>query len=442
LSAGVGDTFGSESEEATLQQILAKLDNPNDPALFDITDRWNRQLGQIDLVRYRGLVVGLTNAVHTQIVVGGAVIDPRDRNWNLDQAVDSVQVTPIVAAVWDVSDRWARQLGQIDIARVLGVDLAAGNPVIVGLFDALGNRMPAMDVAARPGFVDVIDRWARQLGQVDLARVLGAVLTVANPVITGVYDAAGNRMPSMDAAARPGYVDVIDRAARLVGIIYGNQGQLQQNAGTLELITDVQRWGGTALTGRDISGDLRALIDDSIKGVMRTLGDAGATPTNQTGETVLKRLFDTETFLDELTDALASVGTDTIRISDAGGSITVDGTITPTQTTRTNMTVMPEREDLITYSEVINEAGAGDVEIVAATASQYIKVYSVSYYIDDAVRVGLRFGTGSRFAIRNTAGTFAQTYTHPHVGPVNTALNFRVEGAITGEVSIQYVKEA
>ena len=36
----------------------------------------------------------------------------------------------------------------------------------------------------------------------------------------------------------PLFVDAIDRAARLVGIVYGNQDQLQQNAGTLELITE------------------------------------------------------------------------------------------------------------------------------------------------------------------------------------------------------------
>lgn len=34
------------------------------------------------------------------------------------------------AAVTDISDRWTRQLGQIDLARVLGAALAHGNPVI------------------------------------------------------------------------------------------------------------------------------------------------------------------------------------------------------------------------------------------------------------------------------------------------------------------------
>lgn len=37
---------------------------------------------------------------------------------------------------------------------------------------------------------------------------------------------------------------------------------------------------------------LQALVDDSIAGLMRSIGDAGAAPTNTTGATVLNRLAD------------------------------------------------------------------------------------------------------------------------------------------------------
>lgn len=172
----------------------------------DISDRWTRQLGQIDLQRYLGLPCGPLNPIDVTALIPGVV--------NVD-----------------VTDRWARQLGQIDLARVLGAALTPANPVISGIYDALGNRMPSMDAVARPGYVDVIDRaarllgtvspvagsvwdvsdrWARQLGLVDLSRVLGAALSAANPVIAGLYDAGGNRMPAMDAAARKGYVSVVD----------------------------------------------------------------------------------------------------------------------------------------------------------------------------------------------------------------------------------------
>lgn len=132
--------------------------------------------------------------------------------------------------------------------------------------EELALILAKLDDPLDPAIVDVTDRWNRELGQIDLVRVLNNPLTAANPVISGVYDAAGNRMPSMDVAARSGYVDVIDRAARLVGVIYGNQGQLAQRAATLEALVDIQRWGGTALTGRDITTDIAKLddLDDAL----------------------------------------------------------------------------------------------------------------------------------------------------------------------------------
>lgn len=108
----------------------------------------------------------ITYDLWTQLRTGGVEYDARDRNWFLNFATDSVSVAAIVGAVWDVN----------------------------------------------------------------LIEVLGAALTAANPVIAGIYDVAGNRMPAMDVAARPGFVDVIDRAARLVGIVYGESAQLQQGA--------------------------------------------------------------------------------------------------------------------------------------------------------------------------------------------------------------------
>jgi len=45
---------------------------------------------------------------------------------------------------------------------------------------------------------------------------------------------------------------------------------------------------------------LKALIDDTIKGVLRTLGDAGAAPTNATGLTVLRWLYEIKSRLDWL----------------------------------------------------------------------------------------------------------------------------------------------
>ena len=42
-----------------------------------------------------------------------------------------------------------------------------------------------------------------------------------------------------------------------------------------KMASDITHWGGTALTGRDVSLDLKALTDDGIKGILKTLGDIG-----------------------------------------------------------------------------------------------------------------------------------------------------------------------
>lgn len=101
----------------------------------------------------------------------------------------------------------------VNIIEVLGAAIAFGNPVIVGVFDAAGNRMPAMDVAARPGFIDIIDRAARLLGITD---------------------------PS-------------DRAARLLGVTFGSQAQaIQQRAATFETLVQLHQAGAEASAANPI----------------------------------------------------------------------------------------------------------------------------------------------------------------------------------------------
>jgi len=43
-----------------------------------------------------------------------------------------------------------------------------------------------------------------------------------------------------------------------------------------KMASDITAWGGTALTGRDVSLDLKALTDDSIKGLLKSIGDIAA----------------------------------------------------------------------------------------------------------------------------------------------------------------------
>ena len=83
------------------------------------------------------------------------------------------------------------------------------------------------------GTVDISDDWTRQLGLVDLSRVLGAALAHTNPVITRISDGTS------------AFID--PRSIRAL---------LATDLVTADSLT---KWGGTPLTGRDISGDLSKL---------------------------------------------------------------------------------------------------------------------------------------------------------------------------------------
>lgn len=64
--------------------------------------------------------------------------------------------------------------------------------------------------------------------------------------------------------------------------------------------------------------DARTLRDDSIKGLLRSIGDAGDTPQNSTGSTALRRLADIDSKGSQLGQARSNYGSST------GESLTVD----------------------------------------------------------------------------------------------------------------------
>ena len=57
---------------------------------------------------------------------------------------------------------------------------------------------------------------------------------------------------------------------------------------------DLGKWAGTALTGRDITLDLKALTDDSIKGLLKSIGDIGA------GSNLVSLITTIDTVLDNI----------------------------------------------------------------------------------------------------------------------------------------------
>lgn len=73
-----------EGAPGTYAKILVKSDGTvkvegvtTISGTVDVSDRWARQLGEVDIARYLGSAIGLANPLHSQIVYGGVVIDPR-----------------------------------------------------------------------------------------------------------------------------------------------------------------------------------------------------------------------------------------------------------------------------------------------------------------------------------------------------------------------------
>ena len=79
---------------------------------------------------------------------------------------------------------------------------------------------------------------------------------------------------------------------------------------------NVRSWGDPAviLTGRNITTDIQSLADTSVIGVLRSLGDAGAAPSDQAGKTVLRYFSEILRAIDD-TGAVptVAVGTKTVR---------------------------------------------------------------------------------------------------------------------------------
>lgn len=182
-----------EGAPGTYAEILVKSDGTvkvegvtTISGTVDVSDRWARQLGQVDIARYLGSAIGLANPLHSQIIYGGAVIDPRS----------------------------IRALVSTDIVTAYGSQT-----------QALLQRATTYDliVQLRTAGVEYDARQIRALTSSDV-------------------------------------VDVSDKATRLLGVVYGSQAQqLLQRATTYDLIVQL-RSAGVEIDPRSI----RALISSDI----------------------------------------------------------------------------------------------------------------------------------------------------------------------------------
>jgi len=151
-------------------------------------------------------------------------------------------------------------------------------------YNALTNRFRVDIEAMSVGTIDVnvasIDATAMQ--PIDLSKVLGSPLSYANPVIARLTDGSAFIDPR----------DMSDRAARLVGKVYGSLDVLQQQATTKELLIQIAHQGVIkdptqirALTSSDqitamqaTAANLCATVTQAAKDRTISSVDATATP--------------------------------------------------------------------------------------------------------------------------------------------------------------------
>jgi hypothetical protein len=190
-------------------------------------------------------------------------------------SVGTINVDPV--------DKWARQLGKIDLQRFLGVDISLANPILNSLVYAediidprniraldtsdkvsaygsesqpLLQRAVTYDALAqiRHNGVEIDPRQIRTLTTADKINVIGDEGYVLSQDVHGSLKVTLlTNTTAYDAR------DTSDRAARLLGKVYGSQDVLQQRTTTKELIVQIQHQGAEkdptqirALTAADI----------------------------------------------------------------------------------------------------------------------------------------------------------------------------------------------
>ncbi|MBA7642616.1 hypothetical protein ES703_50316 [subsurface metagenome] len=122
-------------------------------------NKWS--FGQVRIIKANGqeydrAIVTNTATQLTFVALPGAIV----------VAAGDIYSIKTSAAITDITDRWARQLGQIDLARVLGAVLAHANPLIARLtdgaaFDITFATLRDAITAAAPNAKTLNDLFAR-----------------------------------------------------------------------------------------------------------------------------------------------------------------------------------------------------------------------------------------------------------------------------------------
>lgn len=184
--------------------------------------------------------------------------------------------------------------------------------------------------------VNVTDKWARQLGLVDVSRVLGAALSVTNPVIarlsngTIAIDPRDRNWTITESLARSWNLgssdipDLLDKAARLLGIVYGDKGQLAQRT-----------------TSKDLYVQLRSAGSEIDPTQIRALTTSDKVSVEQSDETKLKATVTQAAKDRTVTGTVTAEQSDQTKlkatVTQASIARTVTGTVTAEQATAANL---------------------------------------------------------------------------------------------------------
>lgn len=272
-----------EGASGTYAKILVKSDGTvkvegvtTISGSVDISDKWTRQLGQVDLQRYLGSAFSVLNPLHSQIVASGVVVDPRS-----------------VRALVKTTD---------ELYSVLRTDAGVA-------YDA---------------------RQMRSLISTDIITAYGSQAQALLQRAT-TYDLIVQlRSAGVEIDPR----DILDRAARLLGIVYGSQSQqLLQRATTYDLEVQLRTAGAEydarqvrALTSTDVVSTVFSASDmktvrwgipreptwtDGAEATAPAAGTALVTVTVSTGKT--GRVFGVHISADEANQFQLLVGSTVVK---------------------------------------------------------------------------------------------------------------------------------
>lgn len=210
--------------------------------LVDMPDDWIRELGKVDLSRVLGAVLAHANPVIMRVSDGSAFFNPLQEGEYIYIYGGEDQKFPQESV-----SPYQQEISVYGKYQATPITLTDGDVGNI-LLDSSGRLDVKIGSIGTVTF-DMSDRAARLVGVVygesaQLQQLTPAdAVTPANSLevtaFTMVYNGSTWDMVREGASAGSFLVDSADRAARLVGVVYGSQAQqLQQKASTYELLVD------------------------------------------------------------------------------------------------------------------------------------------------------------------------------------------------------------